>query len=96
MLKETLKNHHIILASGSPRRHDLFKSLNLKFERAMLGVVYTLCFPFHKTFKYRLTLKSFDLVLALLSSNLRHFLSFAGRQKISMYTRLHRSTAGRR
>ena len=32
MLKETLKNHHIILASGSPRRHDFFKSLNLEFE----------------------------------------------------------------
>ena len=32
MLKETLKDYHIILASGSPRRHAFFKSLNLEFE----------------------------------------------------------------
>ncbi|MBD0822439.1 Maf-like protein [Aestuariibaculum marinum] len=32
MLNETLKNHHIILASGSPRRQDFFKNLGLDFE----------------------------------------------------------------
>ena len=38
MLKETLKNHHIILASGSPRRHDFFKSLDLEFEMILKPV----------------------------------------------------------
>ena len=32
MLNEKLKNHHIILASGSPRRQAFFKSLGLEFE----------------------------------------------------------------
>ena len=32
MLKEKLKNHHIILASGSPRRQDFFKGLGIDFE----------------------------------------------------------------
>ena len=32
MLKNKLKNHHIILASGSPRRQDFFKNLDLDFE----------------------------------------------------------------
>lgn len=32
MLREKLKNHHIILASGSPRRQAFFKDLNLDFE----------------------------------------------------------------
>ncbi|GGK35348.1 Maf-like protein [Yeosuana aromativorans] len=32
MLKEKLKNHHIILASGSPRRQLFFKELGLDFE----------------------------------------------------------------
>lgn len=32
MLNETLKNHHIILASASPRRQQFFKDLGLKFE----------------------------------------------------------------
>ncbi|MCH4553511.1 Maf-like protein [Aestuariibaculum lutulentum] len=32
MLNEKLKNHHIILASGSPRRQDFFKNLGLDFE----------------------------------------------------------------
>lgn len=31
MLKEKLKNHNIILASGSPRRQDFFKELDLDF-----------------------------------------------------------------
>lgn len=31
MLKELLKNHHIILASGSPRRHQFLKELNIPF-----------------------------------------------------------------
>jgi len=32
MLKEKLKNYHIILASGSPRRHKFFKDLGIDFE----------------------------------------------------------------
>lgn len=32
MLNEKLKKHHIILASGSPRRQDFFKSLHLDFS----------------------------------------------------------------
>lgn len=32
MLNEKLKNHHIILASGSPRRQEFFRNLNLDFE----------------------------------------------------------------
>jgi len=32
MLNDTLKNHHIILASGSPRRQQFFKDLDLDFE----------------------------------------------------------------
>lgn len=32
MLNKKLKNHHIILASGSPRRQAFFKSLCLDFE----------------------------------------------------------------
>ncbi|MDO6759191.1 Maf-like protein [Tamlana sp. 2_MG-2023] len=32
MIKDRLKNHHIILASGSPRRQEFFKNLDLDFE----------------------------------------------------------------
>lgn len=32
MLQEKLKDHHIILASGSPRRHQFFKELEIDFE----------------------------------------------------------------
>ena len=32
MLNENLKNHNIILASGSPRRQEFFKNLELDFE----------------------------------------------------------------
>lgn len=32
MLNEKLKNYHLILASGSPRRQAFFKGLNLDFE----------------------------------------------------------------
>lgn len=32
MLNEKLKNHHLILASGSPRRQAFFKNLDLDFE----------------------------------------------------------------
>ena len=32
MLNEKLKNHRLILASGSPRRQELFKNLGLDFE----------------------------------------------------------------
>ena len=31
MLNEKLKNHRLILASGSPRRHEFFKNLGLDF-----------------------------------------------------------------
>ena len=31
MLSEKFKNNHIILASGSPRRQELFKELGIKF-----------------------------------------------------------------
>ena len=32
MLREKLKNHHIILASGLPRQQDFFKNLGIDFE----------------------------------------------------------------
>lgn len=32
MLKEKLKNHNVILASGSPRRQEFFKNLDIDFE----------------------------------------------------------------
>lgn len=32
MLREKLKNYHIILASGSPRRREFFKGLGIDFE----------------------------------------------------------------
>lgn len=32
MLKNKLKEHHLILASGSPRRHQFFKEMELDFE----------------------------------------------------------------
>ncbi len=32
MLNQRLKSHHIILASGSPRRQDFFRNLGLDFE----------------------------------------------------------------
>lgn len=32
MLKEKLKNYHIILASGSPRRQEFFEGLGIDFE----------------------------------------------------------------
>ena len=32
MLKEKLQDYHIILASGSPRRQQFFKDLNIEFE----------------------------------------------------------------
>jgi len=32
MLREKLKNYHIILASGSPRRQQFFKDMDLDFE----------------------------------------------------------------
>ena len=39
MLKEKLKNHRIILASGSPRRQEFFKNLGLDFEIQLKPVV---------------------------------------------------------
>lgn len=38
MLKEKLKNYHIILASGSPRRQQFFKELELDFEVRLKSV----------------------------------------------------------
>jgi len=38
MLKEKLKNHHLILASGSPRRQQFFKDLDLNFEIRLKSV----------------------------------------------------------
>ncbi len=32
MLRKILENHHIILASGSPRRHQFFRDLGIDFE----------------------------------------------------------------
>ncbi|WP_346883580.1 Maf-like protein [uncultured Algibacter sp.] len=39
MLNDTLKNHHIILASGSPRRQDFLKNLNLDFEIRLKPII---------------------------------------------------------
>ncbi|MEC3908446.1 Maf-like protein [Tamlana sp. 2201CG12-4] len=39
MLNEKLKNHHIILASGSPRRQEFFKNLGLDFEIRLKPVI---------------------------------------------------------
>lgn len=39
MLYEKLKNHHIILASGSPRRQVFFKDLGLDFEVRLKPVI---------------------------------------------------------
>ena len=38
MLKEKLKNYHIILASGSPRRQQFFKEMELDFEVRLKSV----------------------------------------------------------
>lgn len=38
MLKEKLKDHHIILASGSPRRQQFFRELGLDFEIRLKNV----------------------------------------------------------
>ncbi|TLP79612.1 Maf family nucleotide pyrophosphatase [Maribacter sp. ACAM166] len=38
MLKEKLKNHHVILASGSPRRQQFFKEMDLDFEVRLKSV----------------------------------------------------------
>jgi septum formation protein len=32
MIQDKLKNHNLILASGSPRRQQFFKDLELDFE----------------------------------------------------------------
>lgn len=39
MLNERLKDHHIILASGSPRRQQFFKELGLDFEVRLKPVI---------------------------------------------------------
>lgn len=38
MLREKLSNHHIILASGSPRRQQFFKDMGLDFEVRLKSV----------------------------------------------------------
>lgn len=38
MLKEKLKNHKLILASGSPRRQQFFKDLDLDFEIRIIEI----------------------------------------------------------
>ncbi len=38
MLQDKLKNHRIILASGSPRRHQFFKELDIPFEVRLKSV----------------------------------------------------------
>lgn len=45
MLREKLKNHNIILASGSPRRQAFFKELDLDFSIQVKEVVET--YPSH-------------------------------------------------
>lgn len=38
MLRKILENHHIILASGSPRRHQFFRDLGIDFEVRLKNV----------------------------------------------------------
>ena len=38
MLKEKLRNHNVILASGSPRRQQFFKEMELDFEVRLKSV----------------------------------------------------------
>ncbi len=38
MLRQTLKNHHLILASGSPRRQQFFKELDVDFTITIKSV----------------------------------------------------------
>ncbi|RNL88068.1 septum formation protein Maf [Sinomicrobium pectinilyticum] len=38
MLRKILENHHIILASGSPRRHQFFRDLGIDFEIRLKNV----------------------------------------------------------
>jgi septum formation protein len=38
MLKQNLKDHTLILASGSPRRHQFFKEMELEFEVRLKSV----------------------------------------------------------
>lgn len=47
MLREILKNHKVILASGSPRRQDFFKDLDLDFEIQVKAIDET--YPSHLT-----------------------------------------------
>ncbi|MBR9847194.1 MAG: septum formation inhibitor Maf, partial [Algicola sp.] len=39
MLSEKLKNYHLILASGSPRRQQFFRDLGLDFEIRLKPVI---------------------------------------------------------
>ena len=39
MLQDKLKNHHLILASGSPRRQEFFKDLGLDFEIRLKPII---------------------------------------------------------
>lgn len=47
MLREILKNHKVILASGSPRRQDFFKELDLDFKIQVKAIDET--YPSHLT-----------------------------------------------
>ncbi len=47
MLRERLKNHKVILASGSPRRQDFFKELDLDFKIQVKAIDET--YPSHLT-----------------------------------------------
>ena len=60
MLKEKLKNHHIILASGSPRRQQFFKELDLDFEIRLKPVVeeYPECLSHYEITDYLAQLKA--------------------------------------
>ncbi|MDU8887194.1 Maf-like protein [Yeosuana sp. MJ-SS3] len=60
MLKEKLKNHHIILASGSPRRQQFLKELDLDFEIRLKPVVeeYPECLSHYEITDYLAQLKA--------------------------------------
>jgi len=47
MLRDILKNHKVILASGSPRRQDFFKELDLDFKIQVKAIDET--YPSHLT-----------------------------------------------
>lgn len=60
MLKEKLKSYHIILASGSPRRQQFFKDLQLDFEVRLKPIeeIYPAHLNHHEISDYLAELKS--------------------------------------